>query len=97
MTSESTPRSIDEYIASVDVEGQARLANIRDGIREVAPDTTECISYKMPAFKHGRHFIYVGVFKKHIGIYPLVKNDKAPINLWNCGLFGRKTMYCNGS
>ncbi len=30
----------------------------------------------MPAFRLDRTFIYFAAFKKHIGIYPPLKNDK---------------------
>jgi uncharacterized protein YdhG (YjbR/CyaY superfamily) len=34
----------------------------------------------MPAFKHERPFIYFAAFKKHIGVYPPINDDKLLIN-----------------
>ena len=30
----------------------------------------------MPAFSHDQRFIYFAVFKKHLGIFPPVRDDK---------------------
>ena len=43
------------------------------------PGAVRCISYSMPAFKEKRVFFYFAAFKKHIGIYPPVTEDKALI------------------
>jgi len=39
------------------------------------PEASRCVSYNMPAFKHGRVFFFFAAFKKHIGIYPPVTQD----------------------
>jgi uncharacterized protein YdhG (YjbR/CyaY superfamily) len=69
--------NIDDYLASVSPESKLALGEIRKLIREKVPNATGTISYQMPAFKLSRTFIYFAAFKKHIGIYPPVKNDKA--------------------
>jgi uncharacterized protein YdhG (YjbR/CyaY superfamily) len=68
--------NIDDYLASVSPESKIALSEIRQIIRENVPNATETISYQMPAFKLSRTFIYFAAFKKHIGIYPPVKDDK---------------------
>lgn len=79
MGKENTPNTIDEYISLADKSAQDILGEIRKIIREKVPEAEECISYKMPAFKHERPFIYFAAFKKHIGVYPPVKYDESLI------------------
>jgi uncharacterized protein YdhG (YjbR/CyaY superfamily) len=69
--------NIDDYLASVSPESKPILEEIRKLIRIKVPNAKETISYQMPAFKLNRTFIYFAAFKKHIGIYPPVKGDKA--------------------
>jgi uncharacterized protein YdhG (YjbR/CyaY superfamily) len=49
---------------------QPFLLQIRQGIREVAPDAQEIISYQMPAFKQGTILVWYAAFKSHIGFFP---------------------------
>lgn len=79
MVQEKSASTIDEYIALSNPKAKDVLREIRSVIRAVAPNAEECISYKMPAFKQSRLFIYFAAFKNHIGIYPPVKNDKSLI------------------
>lgn len=70
---------IDDYISNssnFSVETQKILKKIRQTIKKNIPLATETISYNMPAFKDEKIFIYFAGFKKHIGIYPPVKNKK---------------------
>jgi uncharacterized protein YdhG (YjbR/CyaY superfamily) len=77
MPKRSNFASIDSYIESVSAEAKPILEELRTLIQSTVPDATETISYQMPAFKLGRTFIYFAAFKKHIGIYPPLKADKA--------------------
>jgi uncharacterized protein YdhG (YjbR/CyaY superfamily) len=78
-------QTIDEYIETFPPEIQLILEKIRHTVKMVAPEATETISYRMPAFKHrGRNLIFFAAFKEHIGLYPLpksietFKNELAP-------------------
>ena len=63
--------AIDEYIAQFPPDIQESLQKIRALIHEVAPQVTEAISYRMPAFLlNGKPVAYFAVFKNHIGFYP---------------------------
>lgn len=63
--------SIAEYIAGFSAEVQILLVQIRDTIKEVAPDAEETISYAIPAFRlNKKNLVYFAAFKKHIGLYP---------------------------
>lgn len=69
--------SIDHYIAAQASAVQPVLQRIRTIVREEAPDATEAISYRIPAFMQGGALFYFAAFKKHIGIYPPVRGDAA--------------------
>lgn len=73
----SDPRSIDEYIAQYPEELQEKLQELRSVIRAAAPEATESISYKMPAFQFHGSLVYFGVFKHHIGFYPTASGIRA--------------------
>jgi uncharacterized protein YdhG (YjbR/CyaY superfamily) len=72
----TTPMNIDEYILGFPPELRAILQNIRVTIKEAAPDAVEKISYKMPTFAFKRGSVHFGAFKKHIGLYPPVRDEK---------------------
>lgn len=64
------PSNIDAYIATFPKEVQAVLQQIRDKIKEIAPEAEETISYDMPTFNlYGTYLVYFAAFKKHIGMY----------------------------
>ncbi|MCW5603255.1 MAG: DUF1801 domain-containing protein [Burkholderiales bacterium] len=46
-------------------------------MKAAVPWAEETVSYRMPAFRMGRIFIYFAAFKRHIGIYPPVRGDVA--------------------
>ncbi len=62
--------NVDDYIAGFSKEIQHKLLQIRQIIKENAPDSTESISYGMAAYKlHRKPLVYFGGFAKHIGFY----------------------------
>ncbi len=69
----------EQYLATVDAEARKRLALVQAEVERRVPAATRCISYNMPAFKEKRVFFYFAAFKKHIGIYPPITDDKALI------------------
>ena len=72
----TTPASIDEYIAAARPEVQPILERIRETIQQAAPAAEEKISYQMPAFTLDGNLVYFAAFKKHIGFYPPVRDEK---------------------
>jgi len=62
--------SIDEYIAASSKDVQSVLLQIRQAVKEAAPEAEETISYNMPAFKLNGNLVWFGAFKNHIGFYP---------------------------
>jgi uncharacterized protein YdhG (YjbR/CyaY superfamily) len=75
-TARAKPKNIDEYIAAFPPEVQAILERIRLTARKAAPAAQETISYGMPAFTLGGALVYFAAFKKHIGFYPPVRDDR---------------------
>jgi len=62
---------IDRYIRSFPENVQRTLNRLREIIRSAAPEATERISYRMPAFYLNGNLVYFAAFKNHVGLYPL--------------------------
>lgn len=67
--------SIDAYIATHPPAVRSVLRRIRATVRTAAPDASELISYRMPAFAQDGILIYFAAFKNHIGMFPPVSGD----------------------
>jgi uncharacterized protein YdhG (YjbR/CyaY superfamily) len=74
---QAAPQTIDDYIAGFPGDVQAILQQIRQTIRQAAPDAQEKISYRMPAFTLKGNLVYFGAFKNHIGFYPIPSGVEA--------------------
>ncbi len=61
---------IDVYISKYPEEIQKILLELRQVIREEAPDATEKLSYQMPTFYLNGNLVHFAVNKNHIGFYP---------------------------
>jgi len=67
----SKHKTIDEYIADFPGNVQSILEEIRQNIKDTAPEAVEAISYGIPTFKlRGKNLIHFGAYKNHIGLYP---------------------------
>jgi uncharacterized protein YdhG (YjbR/CyaY superfamily) len=75
----ATPDPIAGYIDAAPVAGRAGLREIRALARKLFPEAEEAMSYRLPAFKHDRVFLYYAAFSNHIGIYPPVEGNAALI------------------
>jgi uncharacterized protein YdhG (YjbR/CyaY superfamily) len=64
------PENIDEYISGFPEDVQTILENIRNTIREAAPEAEETISYQVPTFVLKGYLVHFAAYKKHIGFYP---------------------------
>jgi len=62
--------TVDEYIAAQPENAAKLLKQMRELIRQAAPQAKELVSYNMPAFKTGRMLVYYAAHKAHIGFYP---------------------------
>jgi uncharacterized protein YdhG (YjbR/CyaY superfamily) len=63
-------KTIDEYIAMQPESMHKRLEEVRQLIRNVAPEAEETISYNMPAFKFHGMLVGFAAWKQHCGFYP---------------------------
>jgi len=70
-----TPATIDQYIEAALPGVRPILKRIRRTVRAAAPEATEVISYRMPAFKLHGILIYFAAFRSHIGLFPPVRGD----------------------
>jgi uncharacterized protein YdhG (YjbR/CyaY superfamily) len=78
-SSAAVPATIDEYIAAFSPEVQSILQQVRQVVRQAAPEAQEVISCRMPALKQGGILVYFAAFKNHIGLYPPVSGDPAVV------------------
>lgn len=62
--------NIDTYISSQPEEVRGLLEQVRNLIREQAPEATEDIKYGIPTFILNGNLVHFAAFKQHIGIYP---------------------------
>lgn len=63
-------KDIDDYIARCPAEVQDVLQELRQTIRQAAPDAKETINYMMPTFTLEGNLVHFAAFKNHIGFYP---------------------------
>jgi uncharacterized protein YdhG (YjbR/CyaY superfamily) len=72
MESKKQIKTVDEYIATFPKNVQVVLQEVRQTIKEAAPQAEETISYQMPAFKQDGVLVWFAAFKNHIGFFPKV-------------------------
>jgi uncharacterized protein YdhG (YjbR/CyaY superfamily) len=64
--------SVDAYLASVPEPARTTLQKVRATIRSVVPpETTECLSYGMPAFRYKGALVAYAAFKDHCSFFPM--------------------------
>ncbi len=68
---QAAPTTIDAYIAGFPPDVQRTLRKIRLTIRKAAPQAEEAIKYQMPTFTLYGNLVSFGVYKQHIGVYPV--------------------------
>ena len=62
--------TIDEYIATFPKNIQIVLEELRQAIRDSAPEAEEAIRYQMPTFRLNGNLVHFAAHKNHIGFYP---------------------------
>ena len=63
-------KTIDEYISMFPDDVRTILNQVRQTIREAAPEAQETINYQMPTFTLNGNLVHFAAFKNHIGFYP---------------------------
>ncbi|WP_394993064.1 iron chaperone [Emticicia sp.] len=66
-------KDTDSYIATQPEATRLILEQLRQIIKEIAPEAEESISYQMPAFKLNGMLVWYAGYKKHVGFYPSSK------------------------
>lgn len=66
------PDTVDEYLAALPPQPRRALERLRQAIRAAAPEATEGLYYRMPAFRHrGRALVAYAAFQDHCSLFPL--------------------------
>jgi uncharacterized protein YdhG (YjbR/CyaY superfamily) len=67
----AAPKSVEEYLAGVAEPARSVLSKMRNAIRSVVPaEAREIISYRIPAFSHGKVLVWYAAFAKHCSLFP---------------------------
>ncbi len=65
------PTTIEAYLKAVSEPARTTLSKLCAAIRSVVPpETSEGISYGMPAFKYKGPLVYFSAFKNHCSFFP---------------------------
>lgn len=65
------PTGVEAYLSELPEDRRTTLEELRETIRSAAPDATETISYRMPAFKdRGRMLVWYAAFEDHFSMFP---------------------------
>jgi uncharacterized protein YdhG (YjbR/CyaY superfamily) len=62
-------KTIDEYLSYQPEKVKEVLENLRQIIRDTAPEAEEVISYGIPAFKYQGMLVYFAAYKKHCSLF----------------------------
>jgi uncharacterized protein YdhG (YjbR/CyaY superfamily) len=64
-------KTVDDYLAVVPQPARTTLEKVRAAIRSVVPaETSEVLSYKIPAFKYKQVLVWYGAFSDHCSLFP---------------------------
>ena len=65
----SPPKNVDDYLASVPEEARAALEQLRETIQAAAPEATETISYQIPTFKQQGGLVAFSAHTNHYSLH----------------------------
>jgi len=63
-------KTMDEYINLFPENVRSILNELRQAIKETAPEAQETINYQIPTFTLNGNLVHFAAFKNHIGFYP---------------------------
>jgi uncharacterized protein YdhG (YjbR/CyaY superfamily) len=67
----SAPKTVEDYLSRVAEPARSTLEKVRATIRSVVPDeSTEVISYQIPAFKYQKVLVWYAAFSEHCSLFP---------------------------
>jgi uncharacterized protein YdhG (YjbR/CyaY superfamily) len=68
----SQAEDVEAYLAKVDEPARTTLKKLRSTIRSIVPpETTEALSYGIPAFRYKGGLVAYAAFKKHCSFFPM--------------------------
>jgi uncharacterized protein YdhG (YjbR/CyaY superfamily) len=62
-------KAVDAYIRGAGGVARKKLEEVRNAIREVAPEAREGISYGIPYYDYKGRLAWFGLHKNHVGLY----------------------------
>ena len=72
----TSPRSVDQYLATLPKDKREALAKLRAAIKAAAPGATEGISYQVPVFKlDGKPLVGFGAATVHCTVFVMSTSD----------------------
>jgi uncharacterized protein YdhG (YjbR/CyaY superfamily) len=82
--------TVDDYIASVDVQRRPTLEALRALVRETVPDVTESVQHKMAYYSHHGDLCAFAAQKNYFSFYMMgggdvVERHRAQLGKLNCG------------
>lgn len=73
---------IDDYLSGLSGKQKVIITHMYDVVRQIAPDTTEELSYAMPAFKYkGKGLVAIMANQKFLSLYPFGAVDRLGLDL----------------
>ena len=63
-------KTMDEYINTFPEDVRHILNELRQTIKEVAPEAEETINYQIPTFTLNGNLVHFAAFQNHLGFYP---------------------------
>lgn len=73
---QSDHQSVDAYTHELPPDTLQALNQVRSIIKQIVPGAEEKISYKIIGyFLNQNYVIYLGAYKKHLGLYPVPEGD----------------------
>jgi uncharacterized protein YdhG (YjbR/CyaY superfamily) len=76
MSARPTFASVPDYLSALEPAQAKVLKRVLNQVKKSVPNSTPVIGYGIPAFEQDRVFIYSAAFKRHIGIFPPVRDAK---------------------
>ena len=65
------PMTVDDYFARLPNPARSELRQLRQAIRSAVPrESTEVISYRIPAFRHDGILVWYAAFANHVSLFP---------------------------
>ena len=64
------PTTVTEYIEAAPKEAKVKLLELRDILKEIAPDATESLKWGSPVFEEKRILFAYSAFKSHLNFMP---------------------------